>query len=1125
MFLLSALTCVHAQQIGGTISGVVSDPVGSGVSNASVEVRNTGTGIVFRTTTNEDGFYTAPGLQVGFYEVSVAATDFKRSVRDGITLVVDQRASVDFSLQLGEVSQSVQVTAEAPLVDLGSAVLGKVIENRRIEELPLNGRNPTALSFLTPGVRTAVGPAYSGFADRGIRISTMSINNGPAGMNDHLLDGNHNVLAYIQEIAVPLTVDSAQEFKVQTSAMSAEYGFTAGGVLNLVSKSGSNQFHGSVYEFLRNDALDARNAFAASKQKLRFNQYGGTVGGPIAKNKSFFFFGYEGYKLRQGNPAVGTVPTEAQRRGDYANERDASGKLIPIYDPGTTRRSGSADVRDLFPGNVIPVNRLDPVALRVLELIPLPNRTPSNSFTNSQNYATLTVPKTDSQQYSVRFDHQFTSNNALSGRWSRFDHVPFQKQVIFPGDQYGRKDVMKNQNIELNDTHTFSPTLIQELRIGVVRQAFTFADASSGGGWPSKLGFPSSVPNDVIPTIGITGYTSVGYGTSGRRGSTNWNFQDVLTKIQGSHTLKMGGEYRLLRGDNRQTSNPSGNFSFTSALTGNIATPAGTGSAVASMVLGAVRSATIDVSQGLSMKAYTATAFIQDDWKVTRRLTVNIGLRYDFQQQPMETHDRLLNFDPSQVSSVSGLRGAVVYAGVDGQPRQWSANNYKNFGPRFGFAYDLLGKGTTVLRGGYGVYYPLNFYSANFGSAGTGFSSMSTAYNPAGNNFNYQALQLKDGFPFAPLQPLGVNGGPDAFLGQSVKFTEHSKGSPMAQQWNMNLQHQLPGSWLIEVGYSGNKGTHFMSGIYDLNQLNPEYLSLGRSLLDSVPNPYAGRVPGALGAATITRRQSLLAFPYYTSVNVINPRAGNYFSNLFLLSVEKKTRSGLSVLFSYTGGKVISDSLVVPQSDFGENSARLSAYQNGLYNRRLDRAVDPQDISSRAVISAVYELPFGAGKRWGSSNGILSRVAGGWMLNTIGTMQTGQPLAITGANNQLATRPNSTGVSAALDNPTAAKWFNTAAFVNPPDFTFGNIGRTLPDVRSPGTLNWDLSVSKTTVIHELINVQFRAEMFNFLNHVNLGQPNTAFVAGADGKNSSGSFGVITASRDPRQIQLGMKVRF
>ena len=362
--------------------------------------------------------------------------------------------------------------------------------------------------------------------------------------------------------------------------------------------------------------------------------------------------------------------------------------------------------------------------------------------------------------------------------------------------------------------------------------------------------------------------------------------------------------------------------------------------------------------------------------------------------------------------------------------------------------------------------------------------------------------------------------GPAVFLGQSPTYDEKDGSTPRSQQISFSVQQQFLGNWLAEASYSGNFGRGFTAGSWDLNQLDPQYLSLGLALQQQVPNPNAGKIPGALGAATISREQSLRPFPQYSNINVRNPRLGSYNSHLLLLSLEKRFSRGLTFLASFTGGKVISDSLASPVNFGGTlEQANQIAYQNGKYNRRAERSVDPTDVSQRAVISALYELPFGKG------SGLVNRLIGGWQLNTIGVMQTGLPIVITGANNNRATRPDSTGVTAKLDNPTAARWFDTTQFVNPASYTFGNVGRVLPDVRGPGTVNWDFSVIKNTRVTERFNIQLRAEAFNFLNHVNLGLPNGGFSAGPDGRNQSGAFGTITSARDSRNVQLGLKVIF
>jgi hypothetical protein len=666
----------------------------------------------------------------------------------------------------------------------------------------------------------------------------------------------------------------------------------------------------------------------------------------------------------------------------------------------------------------------------------------------------------------------------------------------------------------LSDTHVFTATSINEFRVGATRGSFPFVVRSFGGDWPAKLGLPSIVPPDTIPGIsnGLPGFNT---GTAGFRGSLNWQFLDQVNLIRGAHSLKLGLDVRLLQGHNLQRSAPSGSYTFNAGLSGNPTAPAGTGSAYASFLMGAVQSASVTTHVGESQVSHSISGYIQDDWKTTRRLTLNFGLRYDFQSQPLERNNGSTNFDPA-CRLPNGLLGCTVFAGVDGQPRNWRPNDFSNFGPRIGFAFDIFGNTKTILRAGYGILYPSQMWRENYPSA-NGFAQTSTSYPQA--DPNRPAFRLQQGFPSAPIPPQGRGLGPAAFLGSSVTLDEEDGRIPMSQQFTMGLQQQIRGNWLFEGVYSGNLGRGFTAGSYDLNQLDPQYLSLGQALQQQVPNPYAGLVPGALGGATISREQSLKPFPYYNAINVRNPRLGSYSSHLLLLSAEKRMSSGLTFLFSYTAGKIISDSLHTPVNFGPIEQASITGYQNGKFNRRAERAVDPTDVSKRATVSLLYELPFGRGQQgW-------NRLLGGWQINTIGIMQTGIPLNVTGANNQRASRPDSTGVSAKLDNPTAARWFDTTQFVNPAPFTFGNVGRTLPDVRAPGTVNWDLSFIKNTRLVERGNLQFRAEMFNFLNHVNLGIPNTGFSPGPDGRNQSGAFGTITSARDARTIQLALKLSF
>ncbi|MEZ5354602.1 MAG: TonB-dependent receptor [Bryobacteraceae bacterium] len=1116
-------TSAFAQQGAGTISGTVTDQQDAVVAGANIQIRNTDTNAIFRASSNENGGFVAPGLAVGGYEITAEAPGFKKTVLSGITLQVNQTASINLRLEIGQVAESVEVTGESPLVNTSNATVGEVIENRRVRDLPLNGRGALALTLLTAGVVSNAGPTNSGFGDRGIQISSLSINGSPSSMNNQMLDGSNNILSYVGEVGIPPAVDAVEEFKVQSGTMSSEFGFTAGGTINLVTKSGTNRLHGSAYEFLRNDKFDARNTFAPTKLPLRYNQFGGTLGGPIRKDRTFGFFNYEKYLLRRSSPRIATVPIAEFRTGDFSKLATNAGVAIPVYDPATTRANpaGAGQVRDLFPGNIVPRNRFDPITPKILEFWPQPNRTPTNAASFANNFQDAALSRIDWTQWNVKVDHRFNDKNSIFVRYTSAQHAPYADSFFTDPTAGGnRADDQTNRNAVVSDTHTFSPTLINNLRVGVMRQYFVFTAVNFDQGWPRKLGLPAIVPNDQMPSINF-GFGAIGGGAAGRRGSFNWDIQDMITKITGSHALKFGYNHRILQGGNLQGSALSGSFSF-GGLTNNPQRTAGTGSDMAQFLLGEVSSASIDRILGNTFEGRAISAFVQDDWKLSRRLTLNLGFRYDWQQKPYERHDGHINFDYLATSPVSGFQGRVNYAGVDGQPRAFLGEDHNDFGPRIGFAFDVFGNGRTVVRGGYGIFYPSIFYRAFTGNTQL-FSLTNTAYVAQGPGL--RAFRFQDGFPRAPIESPGSGAGPDALLGQSVSVSEQDPTTPMTQQWNMSVQHQL-GEWLIDATYAANKGNHFLASGYNINQLLPSVRKqLGQSLFDPVPNPLRGQVPGGLGAATVTRERTLLPFPHYNGVTISNPRLGNYLSHQLQLNVKRRMTNGFLVHFAYTAGKKISDSVAVPV-DFGAiEQTNENGFQDGLTNRKLNKSVDPADVAQRAVVSLLYELPFGAGKAFNPTNAVLGKIVSGWQINTIGVMQSGIPLTVRGANNRQADRPNSTGVSAKIDNPTRERWFNTEAFINPPDFELGNVGRTTPDVRHPGTLNWDVSLIKDTRIRERVNIQFRAEAFNFLNATNLGLANDSFSAGANGMNQSATFGTVTSARDARVGQLGLKIIF
>jgi hypothetical protein len=1122
-----------AQLSQSVIVGTCNDPTGAGVPRAAVTARNAATNLTFRALTDDQGDYVFPTLPIGKYELTVTATGFATATRSGIELEVGQRSRVDFALQLEAAGQQLEVKGETPLVDTDSSGLGAVIESRRIDELPLNRRNALALAVVAPGVRNVQGGTDIGFgASSDYQVANIGINGSPSGFVSFLLDGGINTDTERGEVAVAPLVESVVEFKVWTNVLPPEYGLTLGGLVNTVTRSGSNELHGSLYEFLRNDKLDARNSFAAVRSPYRYNQFGASIGGPVylpkiynGKNRTFFFFNYEGSRYRVTSNPITSTPIEAFRNGDYSNLRDASGKLILIYDPATTvpNPNGSGYIRTPFTGNLIPKSRFDRVGANVLGYFPEPNRPPDNPYTQSQNFIATQANFIDKGQYHGRVDHYLGSSNRLFGRWStdkEYKDFPTNAQPWSDPLFYGRLDHNNFQQAVISDVHTFSPTLLNEFRGAVMRQAFSFLVASWDQGWPQKLGLPSIVPPYTFPIFQASGYNQLGgNGSSGLRYNTGYQVFDTVTKVAAHHVIKIGFESRLQRESNYQNSNPSGTFAFNGLLTGNPQSQAGTGSGIAQLLLGQVTSGSLVVLASPTNAGYTCAGFVGDDWKVSRRLTLNLGLRYDFQSPPVERRNESSNFNPLTPNPTNkSLMGAYQFAGVDYGSTQ-ATSDYTDFGPRFGFAYNLFSNSKTVLRGGYAIIYAPTF-SHYFFPSNAGYS-VTSSYTAPNSNTNFAAFHLQDGPPFVQ-QPFGSSLGANAFLGTAVSWEESNKRTPYDQQWNFGLQQQLAQHWLVEVSYAGNRGLKLLSGSYNYNQLDPKYLALGLQLQNQVANPLTGQVPGTLGNATVSKQQTLLPYPQYTTITVLQPRGGASTYHALEVRVERRLTSGLTMLASYTNAKLIDDSQANNLDFLGVQTA-ITSYQNGKFNRRVERAIDPTDVAQRLVVSYVYELPVGRGHAIPVENRMLNALLGGWSTSGLITIQGGLPLIVRGASNFAADRPDSTGQSARISDPTRTQWFNTQVFVNPPNFTFGDVGRTLPDVRGPGLVDFDVALQKSWRVREPISIRLRVEAFNLANVTNLGMPNTTFVPGAQGTNVSSTFGTISSAYDARTFQLGLKV--
>jgi outer membrane receptor protein involved in Fe transport len=1135
---------VRGQQ--AAITGRVNDASGAALPGATVVLTSVDRGIRTVVVSNAEGYYAFPLVPPGKYTLSAELTGFRSQTRTDIGLEVQQVARFDFTLELGALSESVDVAA--PITESQTSALGHVVDNTRIRELPLNGRNPLELSRLTPGV-TMLATAF--LDTRNFNLTSVSINGGQGGSNAVLIDGGSTTLPERNEYAVAPNVDAVQEFRVQTNTLSAEFGLTGGGVINLVTKSGTNQLRGTLFEFRRDDAFDAtgwtNNRNNLEKSPLNYDQFGASTGGPIrlpkvfgplaydGRNRSFFFFNYEGIRFDSAVTVLSRVPTELERRGDFSQTlvRTSTGTFIPVqlYDPGTTRPnpSGSGFVRDRFATPVIPTTRLDPVALRAVNVYPLPNRAPDDP-TGRNNFIGTPGIISDSNQYTARVDHQISNGNRLFVRYSHNDSINTGNAAVFAVDNIGDPGLSlqnrHNKSVTISDTHAFSSRVLNEVRLSVARQYLLSEPAGYGIDAPGQLGFPAIIPTTLFPRLvvgsEVLGGDSREIGSSpgqlSVRGLTVGQLAEALTIVRGKHTVKTGVDLRVELRNNFQPGPVSGQFNFTRAMTGNPQDTSGTtGFGLATAMLGAVSGGMLDspLSRADGWRYYAA--FAQDDYRILPRLTLNLGLRYDIITAPTDRFDRYSNFNPSALNPVLGVPGVLQYAGVDFGRRVYDTN-YDNVAPRVGFAYDVSGNARTIVRGGYGISY---YHSGVLEYPDIqGFSTSTQFASPQGSAF--PAFQLATG-PSQLVTPSGNSLGPLSFLGNNVTHFEKDRPTPSTQQWNLTVQRELRWRMLLEMAYAGSHGTHIMGYTYDLNQLDPQYQALGLALDDRVPNPFFGLIPPGtqVSGATIARRQALRPFPAYLNVIVGNPPLGRttYHSGQFKL--ERRFFQGLGMLSSYTLARLEGDvgrSIIDFGTVGGAPQGNVMCAQNAKFDRRSCRSIEPQDVTHTFVLSTVYEIPIGQGQRFLSSGGILSNILGGFQINGILSLRSGLPLVVRGANNGVADRPNLVGDPALpSDERTPARWFNTSAFAAPAPFTFGDTPRALSNPRGPGFAAVDFSLSKNVIFSSATRFQLRAEFFNLFNRVNLNQPNVNFL--------SGEFGQIVAADQPRRVQLGAKLYF
>ncbi|HUQ92499.1 MAG TPA: TonB-dependent receptor [Bryobacteraceae bacterium] len=1061
-----------AQVSSGSLNGLVTDAGGAVVPNASLKIRDTATGVVFETTSNQTGFYAVPNLKPAIYEVTASAAGFKASIVRNVQLEVNQTLRLDLKLEIGEVLQTVEVSGAVPLLETVNTKLGTVVETKQVTELPLNGRQFAQLILLTPGaLPLALGQSTAFKVQLGAGSYSPVINGQRSRYNNFSLDGVENNDPMFNSYAMNPSVDAIQEFSVQSRGNVGEQGRSMGSDVIVVTRSGTNQFHGSAWDFLRNTKLDARNFFDPQRPDFRQNQFGGTFGGPLrfprynGRDRTFFFGYYEGFRYVRSSNGITTVPTEAMRRGDFS----APG-LPTIYDINTTRADASVPggyTRSAFPGNMIPSARIDKNASDILQQVyPLPNL---GGF--SRNFINTTPQRQQNDQASLRLDHRLSGANNLFGRISYNDGYNASPGAI---PSTSTRITNTAWNATVSDTHIFRPNLIGHFQFGLNRYTSNSVgnplpdSVLSATGW-NKV-YPSGAPDLLMLTLSIADAAGSGGSFTPIGPHTFFQFINDVSWIRGRHTVKAG--FTLDHLDSFQAS-PQAGIGFGRRPTSDLRDLVGSGYGVASFLLGLPtdsRRAAGDTSAQLSQFEYHG--FVQDELRVTSKLTITAGIRYSYVQSMKEARDAYSGLDLGTGNYLLAVRNPITGAPPNLRQR-WVDPDWNNFAPRVGLAFLLDSK--TTIRAGAGIYYSFTDYVQYFADpAGNWPFGFSESVGPLNDFFVDSAL----GNPFTRSSGAQLPNSPEGQGGYSIN---PRMKTPYSTQWNLSIQRQLPWDSVLDLSYAGSTSVKLLQSIAENN---------------AVPGP---------GPVAARRR-----FPNYgpwTWDDNGAPSSYNGFSTKF----QKRFSRGLSLLASHTW----SHNLDVFSTERGGTN---SGPQDPLY-WRADRASSTADIRHTFLLSNVFELPFGRGKKY-LSHGVPAAVFGNWQWSNILGLYGGQPVNVTlgfdnaGIGRTGGQRPNLIGAPA-LENRTRLRWFNTAAFGRPAQFAFGNTGRNI--LRGPALKNFDIAAVKNIPIHEQKSLQFRAEFFNALNMVNFANPVANF--------SSQDFGVILSARASRSIQMSLKFKF
>ncbi len=1130
LVLLLASTPVFAQIFTASVSGLVTDPGGAAIPNANVTARNTGNSETREAKTSGEGRYTLSQLPPGDYEVTVESTGFRRSVAR-LTLQASQSAELNIPMSVGEVSSNVEVSASAATIDTQTANKSVTLTTKEVLDLPVNARDPLVLVHATAGVVAIRSGISTATTDQ--NHNRFSLNGGRDESSAILIDGvPATAVDWGGALAVP-SIDATQEVQVVRNTFDAQYGKTDGGVVTLVTKGGTNAYHGSAFDFLRNDHLDANswtnNRSNLKKTTFQRNQYGGSIGGPVWKSKKLYAFGaYEA--LRQGAPSVNvsSVPTALQRAGNFSQTFNSDGSLSVIYDPSTTRPNpnGAGYVRDPFPGNIIPSARFDPVGAKVVQLYPNAN-VGGDAFTQARNFAAAGKAVSTNNRMDIRVDwaksERYTFFVRLTKAWQT-DLVP---AFFGNGADSNFGGMNPRHQVVIGNTFVPSPTFIVNVLIGSGRWREVQISPSQGRD-ATQIGLPASLVSQfsaqTLPQFNVSNYAQLSNPRFLSDPRETNNLQVNFTKELSSHSLKFGFIAEAGRINPTDVNSPT--FSFTRGLTaGPVVTTVDSstsGNAVASLLLGTGSGGSAPTNVRLALQQLYYAGYVQDSWRFNRRLTINVGLRYEIQLPRTERYDRFNSFATqatNPLSSTTGLnlKGGLVF-GSSSNRGLWDKDS-KNFAPRVGLAYKWSDK--LVMRAGYGIYYPPTVAVSN--GTTDGYSTSTQWVSTQGGGGFIPANPLSNPFPQGLTQPVGSSQGLLTLVGNSISAFQRSHPSAYVQSYSFDLEYELGHNGVIELGYSGTQGRKLLLGNSpNLNQLDPKYLSLGASLNDQVPNPFFGQITtGTLSGATIPRYQLLRPYPQFLNVTLSGdtPGAGSSF-NALLFKYAQRYSKGISTLVTYQWSKAIDNTSETQAWEIGDVSRNT-------YDRSSDRSISGHDLPQSLVATVVWELPVGRGKPFGANmNKALDAVAGGWQVSAINRFSSGLPLAFSSSNSLSnfgfnVLRPNISNLKdLEVSNQTPDHWFNTAAVTQPAPFTLGNAPRWLPNIRYSPIIGSDLAVQKNFHPIEKIKLQFRAEAFNVSNYVQFGRANTTV-----GSNGFGTVTGYAPGAGPRNIQLALRVDF